>query len=161
LDKPFHANDYISRGWDYIGLTLKYQKEIEETDNLKEISFYFSYANYVGGLLQGDIEEYYDEWEPVREITSRDQVDGLRFTTKIRGNKHSNGEYFQGYKLAFIYETGTQSPFKYNTLKAEFTTQFLGMPLMIWVKTGYNSDLAQYYKKVTSFGIGFEFKTFD
>lgn len=164
-NRPQDANDYISRGWDYVGATLKYKLDNTDPDRSNDITFYLSYKNFIGGVFQGDIEEYYPEFEDAREITAREQVDGIRFIAKIEGDNvpidKIGDEYFSGYKFAFIYETGNDKPFDYNTYKLEFTTRFLTMPVMFWVQSGYNSDLAQYYKDVTSYGIAFEFRTFE
>ena len=150
--KRSHANDFISRGWDYYGLTLKYKPA-------KDFDFYFSYAHYIGGLLQGEIEEYYS-WEEQRDIEKRNEVDGLRFIAKWKRETEYH-DYFPVYKLAFLYTTGTDQPFKYSTYRVECTMNILDMPFMIWGQTGYNSDLAQYYKQVSSYGIGLELSTFD
>lgn len=157
-EKRSYANDYISRGWDYVGFTYKYKLQDQD------ISFYLSYANYIGGILQGDIEEYNDweaevsdhfDWQARRKITSRDQVSGLRLLIKKKGH------LYRDYKAALVIETGTDNPFKYNTYKIELMTKIQNIPVMIWARTGYNSDLAQYFKEVSSYGITFEFRTFE
>jgi len=163
-----NANDYISRGWDYWGLTAKYQQSLDN-EVFRSASYYVSYKEFIGGLLQGDIEEYFT-WEDnvfeARKITRREQVDGLRFIAKLQGHNVAEAsipqeDYFNGYKLAFIYETGNHQAFKHSTYQLEFTTRFLTMPIMFWYRNGYNSDLAQYYRKVESVGITFEFRTFE
>ena len=60
-------------------------------------------------------------------------------------------------------DTGTQSPFKYNTVRMEVIRRcdFLDVPTKFWIQQGYNSDLAQYYKSVRSFGFTVQFTTFD
>lgn len=161
LEKTEHANDYISRGWDYLGFTYKHATEIGNTGTVK--STYLSMKEFIGGQLQGDIEEYYlidgvDGFEAVREITRREQVGGLRIMRKY---ENKDIDLFWGInKFTFIYETGTRSPAKYNTFQGEMTTGALGVPIMLWVRSGYNSDLAQYYKKIDSFGAAFELATF-
>lgn len=150
----YHANDYISRGWDYVGLTYKYQSA-----RVKNLSLYLSYADYIGGILQGDIEEYFS-WESPREITARDQVCGWRLLVKWEDRKYQINEIIEGYKLAIIYDTGTDSPFHYSTFKVEVKTKLFDMPIMVWAQQGYNSDLAQYYKDVDSYGLAFELETF-
>lgn len=159
LDKREHANDYISRGWDYYGFTYKrtFSKTSEDKviGNNKVIA-YLNVRKFIGGQLQGDIEEYYD-WEPRRNITARAQVAGVSLLTKVENN--IKPIFWNINKVALIYETGTKSPMKYNTLILEMTTNTFGVPFMIWGRTGYNSDLSQYYKKVNSIGMSFELKT--
>jgi len=159
LDKLEHANDYISRGWDFYGFTYKrtFSGGPHESDRTKNVvTGYLKIKKYIGGLLQGDIEEYFD-WEDRRSITAREQVSGLSILAKIKNN---NEPLFLGInKVALIYETGTSSPTKYNTLILEATTNTFGVPIMFWGRWGYNSDLAQYYKKVNSVGVAFELVT--
>ena len=159
LDKPEHANDYISRGWDYYGFTYKRnfsKKTVEKDQSINKVIAYFKMRKFIGGQLQGDIEEYFD-WEPRRKITAREQVGGVSVLAKVENKLKPVFWAFN--KVALIYETGIKSPAKYNTLVLEMTTNTFGVPFMIWGRTGYNSDLAQYYKKVDSFGVAFELKT--
>ena len=159
LDKPEHANDYISRGWDYYGFTYRrtFSKKAEDNEqDINKVIAYLKVRKFIGGQLQGDIEEYYD-WEPRRNITAREQVAGVSLLTKVENNL--TPVFWAFNKVALIYETGTTSPAKYNTLILEMTTNAFGVPFMIWGRTGYNSDLAQYYKKVDSIGVAFELKT--
>jgi len=151
-----HANDYISRGWDYVGVTYKHATPINP-DRSRKLTTYFSYRNYIGGFLQGDIEEYFD-WEPERDITSRKEVSGLRAILKIKDNQ--TPFLYNINKIAFIYETGIRVPTKYNTFSMELTTNEIEVPLMLWIRSGYESDLAQYYKYVKSIGIAFELQTY-
>lgn len=159
LEKPEYANDYISRGWDYWGITYKHAFLFSEAT---KVSTYLKLKNYVGGALQGEIEEYYvvdgsEGFEPEREIIEREDVGGFQVL-----HKWSNEDelFLSINKIALIYETGTREPAKYNTVTLELTTNSVGIPLMFWYRYGYNSDLAQYFKKVDSGGVAFELKTF-
>lgn len=144
-EKSAFANDYISRGWDYWGIT--YKTSIID----KRINAYLHYQNFIGGLLQGDIEEFYP-WEEQRSITSRKQINGLKVLLRYQ-NTNKN-------KFALIYETGIKNSFKYNTYKFEAATYFFDMPAMIWIRHGYAADFAQYFKKNTSYGFAFELSSF-
>lgn len=144
-EKPSYANDYISRGWDYWGLT--YKTSIIN----KRINAYLHYRNFIGGLLQGDVEEIYP-WEAERNITSRKQINGFKVLLRYQSTDKS--------KFALIYETGIRETFKYNTYKFEAATHFFDMPAMLWVKHGYGADFAQYFKKNTSYGLSFELSSF-
>jgi hypothetical protein len=64
-------------------------------------------------------------------------------------------------KYAVILTTGYVRPFHYNTVRFEFGFKISdGLPFTVWYQDGYNSDLAQYYKKVRSVGATYEFGSF-
>ena len=153
-EERFYANDYISRGWDYWGITYKHVG-FEDKFN-----FYFSYKNFIGGVFQGDIEEYFD-WEGTREINSRKQINGLQFIAKFKPDDVFNQQWSSDYKLAVIFDTGTRDTFKYNTYKVESSIKLWGTPFMIWFKHGYSADFAQYFNKTNSFGFSLELTSFD
>lgn len=67
---------------------------------------------------------------------------------------------FKDFKFAAGYETGYREIFQYNTLRLEFGTKLLQLPINLWTQTGYGSDLAQYYKKVNSLGIEVQLGSF-
>ncbi|MGJ8692317.1 MAG: phospholipase A [Thalassotalea sp.] len=152
-DKGTYANDYISRGWDYWGIT--YKTSMWEN----RINTYFSYRNFVGGLLQDDIEEYFT-WEKRRDITSRKEINGLKLLIKFQNDEWFNKRLIDEYKFSLILETGIRSSFKYNTIKLEASTEFYDMPVMIWYQRGYGADFAQYFLKTSSFGVSFEVSSF-
>ena len=155
--KPIHAYDYISRGWDYYGITAKYiPAEIGD----RHLTLYLSLAKYIGGLLQGTKEEYFAEWEAPRDITQRQQINGFRLMAKWKEDQKYNS-WFKGYKIVTIFETGTVDFGKYNTYQLELSTRIRDMPFMFWVRKGYNSDLSQYYKNVYSAGVALELRTFE
>jgi two-component system sensor histidine kinase UhpB len=72
----------------------------------------------------------------------------------------SDNGILQDVKVVYAYETGTHQPFHYSTTRIEFGTKVLQLPLTIWTQRGYNSDLAQYYKRVNSYGIQVEIGSF-
>lgn len=149
-DKPYHVNDYISRGWDYWGFTYKTAMFNDR------INTYFSYRNFIGGLLQDDIEEFFD-WEQDREITSRKQIHGLKLLIKFQNDEWFNKRWIDEYKFSLQFETGIRNTFDHNTIKLEASTLFFDMPIMLWYQHGYSADFAQYYKRTSSFGLSFEF----
>jgi hypothetical protein len=46
--------------------------------------------------------------------------------------------------------------FEHNTTTLELTTDFFGMPIQLWGKSGYNNNLVDYYDYTTSWGLGIE-----
>lgn len=158
--KASYANDYISRGWDYVGWNVKQHWDLAESGK-RWLDFYLGHQHYVGGVLQGEIEEYYD-WEPVRDIRRREQVNGWRAMLVFHDNMAKVVDtVWEDFKFALIFETGRKQMFEYNTLQAEMGTRLFDMPLIFWGRRGYNSDLAMYHRRVSSYGVALELRTFD
>lgn len=150
-NNPDFANDSLSRGWDYLGLAGK-QKHADWTLG-------YAFRKYLnrGWVFQTHIEQYMP-WEDVRSITRINQVSGIH----LRAEKTIEKYFIDD--IAVEIETGNSQPFKYNTVDFELAItsghDFFDIPFVLWAKTGYNSDLAQYYKKVTSGGIALRFESF-
>ncbi len=148
------AKDYISRGWDYFGVSGKYHPNKAD----KKLSIDYGFKHYVGGLFQKNIDEYFS-WEAPRDIARLNQVSGLALSASYNCN---NCGFWNGVTIGL--ETGTNQPFKYNTVRAELGAapgnKIFGIPIVLTVRSGYNSDLAQYYKKTTSIGVALNFTTF-
>ncbi len=147
------AKDQISRGWDFIKMTLKSpSREINKRNG--NLNVYLTLKHFLPyGFLQGDIEEYND-WENDPEGKSRDRVNGVGGLIKfIQPFKYG---ILSDLKAAVIYETGYKNIFQYNTVRMETGLKFFEIPVIAWASGGYNSDLAQYYKKVYSWGVSYE-----
>ena len=148
------ANDYISRGWDYVGATWKFTRRAPFSTRSR-ITGYLGLRYFLNdGALQGKQEEY-NIWENNPEGKRRKSVDGVRLKLKYDTN-FINNKIFKSNKLFFSITTGFDDMFKYNTYRAEWAVGIKNVPIMIWASRGYNSDLVDYYKKVTSFGIAME-----
>jgi hypothetical protein len=153
--EPESANDRISRGWDYLETTWKRDFLVL---NDKRVSLYLTGKYFLqNGLLQGRPEEYND-WENDPEGKRRRSVDGLSVLIKLRAPVDL-GQFSQT-KFALLHETGYKDPFKYNTVRLEIGVKLAELPLTLWRQTGYNSDLAMYYKKVRSYGVQIEIGSF-
>lgn len=150
---PEIAQDYISRGWDYLGYKRHLQMHEHGLDSLDAEMRYFLHH----GLLQTTSEEYY-VWEGPRSITRISQVDGLR----LKLNFGFHRDWFKGASL--FYTTGYLDFARHNTLRAElgFTplSDFLGVPIVLWGQTGYNNNIAQYYRRAWAIGLAASFETF-
>ncbi len=155
-----YANDYISRGWDYLGWTAKQRWDLAESGK-RWINLYITHQHYVGGFFQTDIEEYND-WEPARDIRHRAQVNGWR-SMLVFHDKQARliDSVWEDFKFALLLETGRQQVFEYNTVQVEIGTRLLDMPVIVWGRKGYNSDLAMYHQRVSSYGFAFEFRSSD
>ncbi len=153
-EKPEFANDNLSRGWDY--LEIAWKKTINESNDVHRLQTYVDLKYFLHhGLMQRTAEEYND-WENNSEGKPRKAVNGIATTFEYQYGKSSLFKkipLLANPTIALRYETGYQNPFKYNTLRLELGTQILELPINFWAQRGYNSDLAQYYKKVNSFGV--------
>ena len=149
------ANDHISRGWDYLDLTLKL---INEKSNYKTSQVYLMLKYFLeDGPFQGEPEEVYS-WE-TDDPKSRSEVDGISLmwkSTKITDIFNSE------LKFSFLYTTGYENIIKNNTFKIEATFKHQkAPPIFVWYSDGYNADLTDYHKKVARYGIGFELVNFN
>ncbi|MES2603980.1 MAG: hypothetical protein V4603_03525 [Pseudomonadota bacterium] len=155
-EDPTFARDSLSRGWDYafIDWRLVWNTNLNSQLRLQHYKR--------KGLLQGPAEEY-NLWEDggVRNRPRR-QYDGV--TLALQYNFNSSrcflGDSFICFKeFELTQTTGYSKMFENNTTTLEFTTDVFGLPIQLWTKTGYNSDLVDYYQYVNSWGLGFELMT--
>lgn len=150
---PEIAQDYVSRGWDYLGYKRHLQMHSHGLDSLDAEVKYFLHH----GLFQRTSEEYY-AWEGPRAITRIGQVDGLR----LKMNFEFRRDWFKGASLS--YTTGYLNVARWNTVRAEFgftpLSDFLGVPIVLWGQSGYNNNIAQYYRNAWSVGLAASFETF-
>lgn len=152
-EPAFYARDSLSRGWDYMALTWQRSWGTQWSSQLRARHF----LNH--GPLQGKAEEY-NTWEDGgTRNRPRRQYDGLslglryEFSTSpcLLGDSHV---CFRNLKYRF--DTGYSAPFDNNTSTLELTTDFFGIPIQLWAKTGYNTNLVDYYRHTTSWGLGIE-----
>jgi len=150
---PEIAQDYISRGWDY--LTYRRHLHFEAAGrNWMDIDlrYFLSY-----GLLQKGSEEYFS-WEAPRPITHISQVDGIR----LKVTRDVDLSWFKGVSL--FYTTGYRDIARWNTFRMElgFTplSNLLGLPIILWGQSGYNANVSQYYRKAWSIGLAASFETY-
>ena len=151
---PEIAQDYVSRGWDYLGYKRHLQMHEHDLESLDAEARYF----LLHGLLQSTSEEY-STWEGPRSITHISQVDGLR----LKLNFGFHRDWFKGASLQLM--TGYRDLGKHPTLRTElgFTplSDLLGVPIVLWGQTGYLNNIAQYYRRTWAVGIAASFETFE
>ncbi|MDT8399045.1 MAG: hypothetical protein RQ899_10565 [Pseudomonadales bacterium] len=161
---PLFARDEISRGWDYV--SIAWQKEWKEgfgSLRLGEFITLLDVRHYLDdGPLQGKAEEYNVWEEPGSRTRTRKQYDGISLGLQYNFSRAFCifGDDLCMGKLALTQTTGAGKPLAHNTSTLELTASIGGLPFIIWGKTGYNSDLVDYYQSVTSWGIGLELKSF-
>lgn len=147
------ARDDISRGWDYS--FVEWRKEWQP-----RLATRLQLRHYLhNGPLQHDAEEY-NVWEGDGEaLRPRRQYDGVLFSLQydFGRNRCLEGVSFICFqKMSLTQETGYSQMFDNNTTTLEFTSNFFGLPIQLWGRTGYNSDLVDYYNHSSSWGIGVE-----
>lgn len=153
------ARDSISRGWDYVSVDWNKQWNNGFLPNLAgQTETAIEYRHYLDdGLFQGKPEEY-NLWEgDGLSEKSRDYYDGLRLSLKYDFIAGSCPDFFCFEKVEVTHRTGYAKPFSYNTTSLELTANVAGLPINLWGRAGYNSDLVDYYDYTNSWGIGFEF----
>jgi hypothetical protein len=158
LHVPSYTNNFIHRGWDYVGFIWK--KSYCSSD----VATYFGGDYFLPrGFLQGRADEYHS-WEDNREGKPRRAVDGLMFMIEYPSSySHfaiDSPEILSRPNITLKYLTGYDTPFAHSTIRAEFGFQFFSLPLALWVQHGYMSSLAMYYQKTTSWGLEVRFESF-
>ena len=148
--------DYMSRGWDYVGLSGVYDFATRKDKNVEietelNLRYYLDY-----GFMEGNKEEY-RSWESpwYGNRYTRNEVSGLTaIFTVFRPERFIN-------KLRLSYESGITSPFAHNTVKVLLGFNVMKLPMGITYMNGYNGDIAQYGKRISSLGITFVISSFD
>ncbi|MFT5284837.1 MAG: hypothetical protein ACI8TQ_000996 [Planctomycetota bacterium] len=156
-DEPADAEKFLSRGWDYLGVTWrKGLLSSSETSSGLDLAM-IARARYFlhSGPLQGSSEDFFDFEGRKRE--ERSEYDGLSLELRC------DSDLLGGSKIALKYLTGYVHAFRNNTARVELTFKEIhipwikhSVPLTFWGQTGYNADLATYYQNSYSFGVGIE-----
>lgn len=171
------TRDAISRGWDYLGFQFARDWDVDlfwAPQATIAMRAKFNYYLHTG-VLQGDAEQYDRTWEasptgvtPDPEGRDRKYVDGISFRYTLTVAPPRDERPPVGWRKLLSFErryaltltTGYAQPFRYNTLKAEAGVKIYGLPLMLWYRYGYNSDLIDYYRKDHSYGLSLSFWNF-
>ncbi len=155
-EDPDFARDSLSRGWDYSFIEWRHDWNSKLVSELK-LSHYLD-----KGPLQGKSEEYYLWEDNGTQLRPRRQYDGVSLSLQYNFNRSRCflGDAFVCFReLELTQETGYSAMFDHNTTTLEFTSNLFGLPVQLWGRSGYNSDLVDYYRYVNSWGIGFELRT--
>jgi hypothetical protein len=160
------ARDNISRGWDYWGVQFA---RAWAPDSLRGTVALRAKANfYIGGALQRHIEQY-NTWEvdPLRPTVgfgnhprARADFDGLSVRVAYTSNATKPANDGLDGRCALTWTTGYDRPLHRNTVKFEVGVRFKSWPFLLWVRSGYNSDLIDYYRRDNSFGAKVSFWRF-
>ena len=156
---PLFARDSISRGWDYVSVDWHRQWDTGFLPNLRgRTETHIEYRHFLeDGLFQGVPEEAY-EWEGVGVGEKpRARYDGLEFSMQYNLINQMCSQLICFEKVELAHQTGYANPFANNTTTLEVTTNIGGLPLHLWARSGYNSDLVDYFRYSNSWGFGVEF----
>jgi hypothetical protein len=152
-EPAFYARDSLSRGWDYTALRWRRTWNDKWVTRL-ELRHYLD-----DGVLQGAPEEY-NTWEGNgAQVRPRRQYDGVSLGFQYNFNR---SRCFLGtlpvcfQRVELTQETGYAAMFDHNNTTLELTSDLFGLPVQLWAKTGYNSNLVDYYRHSTSWGLGIE-----
>lgn len=155
-EDPGFARDALSRGWDYSFIEWRHVWNSKLRSQLG-LNHYLH-----KGPLQGLSEEYYTWEDGGTQLRPRRQYDGVSLTLQYNFNRSRCflGEAFVCFKeMELTQETGYSAMFDNNTTTLEFTADVFGLPIQLWSRSGYNSDLVDYYNYSNSWGLGFELMT--
>jgi hypothetical protein len=148
------TRDEISRGWDYVGLHLRWAANLIEAEKWRDhLTFEAKLQHYVA-LLQDRLEEY-EDWEMAPDGKPRNRVDGVYFKVNYKWDRqpNENSQFHLGTEMSLIWRTGSGAPFQHNTWEFELGGRLLELPLLFWYRTGYNSDFIDYFHRDESYGL--------
>jgi len=162
------ARDNISRGWDYLGVQWARDRDVDFAWAPQAKVALRARLNYFlpKGLFQGDAEGY-NSWENDPQGKARDRVDGLSLRAALLAPPPDLDQsvgwarplrFERRYVLTWT--TGYKDPLRFNTVKFEAGLNVYGLPLTVWYRYGYNSDLTDYYRRERSFGAMLSFWMF-
>jgi len=148
-----YASDYVSRGWDYIPLELKFA--VSEKRHGIFGNFYLDLQGRYFLDKQMFRHDREDEifWEPVADQPQIDDYDGVRTTLSTVFLL----PYLEAQEIKFsaIFRSGYKD---FNlSQRYEATFRLFDLPLYVYYFRGYGVELSTYHEKGTTYGIGFEF----
>ncbi|MCR4304827.1 MAG: phospholipase A [Gallionella sp.] len=165
----YDAYDHLSRSWDIFSIEYRDKREELIEAALKNQFFKIDTSGYYGlkYFIPGKTEEFnpvggtniqgLQGWETDPEGKPRKEVDGVSLAYKGTIYNSGTAHKFSLLPLKYYlgYTTGTHNPGVYNTWRIElgFNIPYVDLPITVYRQTGYNNDLAQYYKKTGSVGI--------
>jgi len=148
-----HASDYVSRGWDYIPLELKYSVSEKRHGIFGNFYLYLQGRYFLKKQLFRHDREDQIFWEPVAEQPSIDEYDGLR--TVVSTVFRLPYMEAQEIKFSAIFRSGYRD---FNlSQRYEATFRLFDLPFYIYYFRGYGVEISTYQQKGTTYGAGFEF----
>lgn len=147
-----NASDYVSRGWDYLGMDMKF-RSLDPWYTSGSVNYYVRlklFCNCQGfGAISGK-EDDITIFGGTRTAEISD-YDGFRFII----DNYANDRWHYGINL----RTGTSSSeaFRNISFRIEMTYRLSNVPIKLFYFNGYGKDISTYHIKDEYFGLGFEF----
>jgi outer membrane phospholipase A len=148
-----HASDYVSRGWDYIPLVLKFAVTEKRHGIFGNFYLYLQGRYFLDRQLFRDKREDQVFWETLAEQPHIEDYDGIRTTLSTVFIL----PYFEAREIKFsaIFRTGYRD---FNlSQRYEATFRLFDVPLYVYYFRGYGVEISTYQEKGSTYGIGFEF----
>lgn len=147
-----HAEDYVSRGWDYLGLDMQFRQKDPwfmdgDVTYLLRMRAYCSCQGF--GLIAGkedDIRIFGGT-----EKAEINDFDGFRFGIDNYANKRLQ------YGLSLRTGTSSTEALKHISYQVEVAYRVSNVPIKLFYFNGYGKDISTYHIKDSYIGLGFEF----
>jgi len=148
-----NARDYVSRGWDYIPLEMKFAVSEKRHGIFGNFYLYLQGRYFLDKQIFTQDREDQIFWEPVAEQPHIEDYDGVRTilsTVFILPYLEA-----QEIKFSAIFRSGYRN---FNlSQRYEATFRLFDLPLYVYYFRGYGVELSTYHEKGTTYGVGFEF----
>lgn len=143
-----YASDYVSRGWDYLGVDLKFKNKL--FDSINDIHTYYLRLKYFcdcQALGAADREDDVSIFGITDNVKIED-YDGFRFLIR--------NEISKSFNYALSVRTGTRNADAFSNLsyQAELTFDVGGWPISLMYFDGYGKNISTYHMKSKYWGIG-------
>lgn len=154
-----NAQDYVSRGWDYIPLELEFRKPLPAASLFHDFfkGFYLTFRGryFLPKQIFANAKEDDIFWESRTEQPRIEDYDGVRL--QFSKTYHPPDAWLPGeITLKALFRSGYHD---YNlSQRYEVTTRVWGLPLYLYYFDGYGTNISTYHQKGSSFGGGFEFR---
>jgi outer membrane phospholipase A len=148
-DLTNNARDYVSRGWDYLGVSIESQHQYEH----KPLNAYLHLRLFCDCQAFGAIGEKEDSvfWKSVDKQPDIRDFDGLRIVLSFLKNKDLR------FSTQFRLGTYALDSLTNVSTRLEITVRVKEIPLTVFYFTGYGSEIAYYQEKGHYLGVGLEF----
>ncbi len=148
-----NAADYVSRGWDYIPLTLNFAVSQNRHGFFGNLYAAFEGRYFLDHQLFRHDREDEIFWEPVAEQPRIEDYDGIR--TKL--STVLVLPYIKAREIKFCATLRSGSREFNLSQRYEATFRLFDLPLYVYYFRGYGIELATYHEKGVTYGIGVEF----
>jgi hypothetical protein len=147
-----NAQDFVSRGWDYLGLDLKFIS-LDPWYTSGSVNYFLRlklFCNCQGFGSIGGKEDDIRIFGGTRTAEISD-YDGLRFAIDNFAKEHWH------YGLSFRSGTSSTDALKRISYQVEVTYRVSNLPVKLFYFNGYGKNISTYHIRDEYIGLGFEF----